>query len=76
MGDVLRVFPDLSTEIEEVRDLGDVTVTRVCLRGHGMERDAPGADPWHVAEWHHKKNIRWRIFMSDADAFEAAGPRE
>jgi ketosteroid isomerase-like protein len=72
--DVLRVFPDFSTEIEEVRDLGDVTVTRVSLRGHGMESDAPWEQTqWHVTEWRHKKSIRWRIFMSEAEALEAAG---
>ena len=75
--DVLRVFPDFSTEIEEVRDLGDVTVTRVRLRGHGMESDAPWEQTqWHVTEWHHKKSIRWRIFMSEAEALEAAGLSE
>jgi ketosteroid isomerase-like protein len=74
---VFRVFPDFSAEIEEVRDFGDVTVARARLRGHGTESDAPWEQTqWHVAEWHHKKNIRWRIFMSEAEALEAAGLSE
>jgi ketosteroid isomerase-like protein len=74
---VLRVFPDFSTEVEEVRDLGDVTVARALLRGHGTGSDAPWEQTqWHVAEWRDKKVIRWRIFMSEAEALEAAGLRE
>jgi ketosteroid isomerase-like protein len=74
---VLRVFPDFSTEIEQVRDLGDVTVTRARLSGHGTESDAPWEQTqWHVVEWRHKKSIRWRIFMSEAEALKAAGLRE
>jgi ketosteroid isomerase-like protein len=74
---LLRVFPDFSAEIEEVRDLGDVTVTRAHLRGHGTESDAPWEQTqWHVAEWRHKKSIRWRVFMSEAEALEAAGLSE
>jgi ketosteroid isomerase-like protein len=42
---LLRVFPDFSTENEEVRDLGDMTLTRTRVRGHGHgERRALGAD--------------------------------
>jgi ketosteroid isomerase-like protein len=41
----ITVFPDVSQEIEEVRDLGDVTLvhgrTRGRVRGPGMESDAP-----------------------------------
>lgn len=32
----LAVAPDFSTEVEEVRDLGDVTVARFRVRGHGI----------------------------------------
>jgi ketosteroid isomerase-like protein len=74
---LLRVFPDFSTENEEVRDLGDMTLTRTRVRGHGTESDAPWEQTqWHVVEWRHKKNIRWRVFMNEADALEAAGLRE
>jgi len=71
------VFPDFSAEIEDVRDLGDVTVARVRLRGHGTGSDAPMEQTaWHVTEWRHKKAIWWRVFLSETEALEAAGLRE
>jgi ketosteroid isomerase-like protein len=70
------VFPDFSTEIDEVRDLGDVTVARVRLRGQGTESDVPMEQAsWLVTEWRHKKCVRWRTFRSEAEALEAAGLR-
>jgi ketosteroid isomerase-like protein len=77
---LLGVFPDFSGEIDEVRDLGDVTVARVRVRGHGahgMESDTPMEQTqWHVTEWGHKKAIWVRICLSEAEALEAAGLRE
>lgn len=71
------IFADFSGESEEVRDLGDVTVARVRLRGHVMESDAPiEQTSWHVVEWRHKRNVWWRICRSEAEALEAAGSRE
>jgi ketosteroid isomerase-like protein len=71
------VWSDLSLEIEEVRDLGEVTVTQAHLRGHGMESDAHWEQTqWHVLEWRGGKVLRWRIFMSEADALEAVGLEE
>ena len=34
-------FSDYVAEIEEVRDFGDMTVSRLRFRGHGMESDVP-----------------------------------
>jgi ketosteroid isomerase-like protein len=77
---LLGVFPDFSSEIEEVRDLGAVTVARVRVRGHGShgtESDAPMEQAqWHVTEWGHKKATWVRICLSEAEALEAAGLRE
>jgi ketosteroid isomerase-like protein len=67
-------YRDLSVEIGEVRELGEVTVARVRLRGWGTESDAPMQQTqWHVVRWRHKTAIRWRVFLSEAEAFEAAG---
>jgi ketosteroid isomerase-like protein len=76
--DLLGVSPDVNTEVDEVRDLGDVTVARVRLRGRGIESDAPlDQTTWQVAEWRYKKCVvRLRIFLSEADALEAAGLSE
>jgi hypothetical protein len=71
------VFPDFSGDIEEVRDLGNVTVTRVHLSGQGMGSDAPTEQKsWVVTEWRDKKTIWWCVCRSEAEALEAAGLRE
>ena len=38
---VFDVLPDYEVEVEEVRDLGDVTLTRLRARAHGAESAAP-----------------------------------
>ncbi len=74
---LLAVFPDFSGEIEEVRDLGDVAVARVCLRGQGTQSDAPMEQTsWLVTEWSDKKCIRWHTFRNEVQALEAAGRKE
>jgi ketosteroid isomerase-like protein len=68
---------NVSSEIEDVRDLGDVTVARLRLRGHGIESDAPWEQTqWQVAEWRNRKCVRLRTVQSEAEALEAAGLRE
>ena len=77
MGEPLRVYPDFSTEIEEIRDLGDVTVARLRVRGHGVESAAPmEQETWQLGEWRDSKVIRWDTFLSEAEALEAAGLSE
>ena len=69
-----RTYWDLSAEIDDVRDLGEVTVARVRLLGRGRESDAPMQQTqWHVTRWRHKRAIRWRVFLSEDEALEAAG---
>ena len=71
---LFATWSEISLEIEDVRDLGAVTVSRVRVRGHGIESDAPWEQMnWHVAEWRQGKTIRWRAFMSESEALEAAG---
>ena len=68
---------DFSSEIDEVRSLGEMTVTRLTLHGHGMDSDAPWEQAqWHVVEWRNGKAIWWRTFLSEAEALEAAGLSE
>jgi ketosteroid isomerase-like protein len=72
-----RTYWDLSAEIDDVRNLGEVTVARVRLRGRARESDAPMQQTqWHVTRWRHKTAIRWRVCLSEDDALEAAGLRE
>jgi hypothetical protein len=75
--DYLTVFPDFSVEVEEVRDLGNVTVAHVRLRGHGTGSAVPFVQPiWQVVEWRNEKCVWWHSFRSEAKAIEAAGLRK
>ena len=74
---LFRYSSDFRTEIEEVRDLGDVTVTRIRFHGRGGESDAPWEQTqWQVAHWRRGKMIRGGTFLSEAEALEAAGLEE
>jgi ketosteroid isomerase-like protein len=74
--DLLTVFPDFQTEIDEVRDLGAVTVARARLRGHGTESDAFFERPiWQVVQWRDERAVWWRTFLGEAEALEAAALR-
>jgi ketosteroid isomerase-like protein len=75
--DMLTAFSEYSTEIEEVRDLGNVTVARGRARGRGMESDAPIEQTfWQVVEVRNGKAVWWCTFWSEVEALEAAGLRE
>jgi hypothetical protein len=39
--DLLRVFPDFSIEVVEVREVRDLTVNTVSVRGHGLGSETP-----------------------------------
>jgi SnoaL-like domain len=69
-----EAYWDLTAEVDDVRDLGEVTVTRVRLRGWSRRSDAPMQQTqWHVTRWSRKNAIRWRVFLSEDEALEAAG---
>jgi ketosteroid isomerase-like protein len=57
---LLGVFPDFGGQVDEVRDLGDTTVARLRVRGHGshsIEGDSPMEQTqWHVTEWRDKRS--------------------
>ena len=73
----LAVAPDFGGEVEDVGVLGDVTVVRVRLRGHGVGSGASMEQTvWQFAEWRQRKCVRYRTFESEAEALEAAGLRE
>jgi ketosteroid isomerase-like protein len=74
---LLAVYPDFTTQIEEVRELGDLTFARIRIHGRGLESDAPMDQAvWQVADYRHGKVIWWRFTRSEADALAAAGLRE
>src|SRR5262245_58615033 len=68
---LLGVFPDFNTEIEELRDLGDVSVMRVRFRGHGAASGATMEQTqWQVAEWRQQKCVRYLLFANEVEALE------
>ena len=74
---MLSIAHDFSTAFEDVRDLGDATVARTHIRGRGIGSGATMDQTlWQCAEWRDKKCVRWRTFVSEAEALEAAGLRE
>jgi ketosteroid isomerase-like protein len=74
---LLDAFPDFTVEIDEVRELGDLTVAAVRVRGHGASSDAPfEMATWQVSEWRRGKCIWWRMLDSQSEAFEAVGLSE
>jgi ketosteroid isomerase-like protein len=75
--DLLNAFPDFEAEIEEVRDLGDMTIARQRSRGRAVASEAPMEQTiWQAVEWRDGRAIWWRTCPSEAAALEAVGLRE
>ena len=72
--DFVGMFPDYIIEIEELRDLGDVTLTRFRARGHGAASGVPLVDPaWQPIRWRDGRCVWWRVCSTEAEALDAAG---
>jgi ketosteroid isomerase-like protein len=70
-------FPDFSNEVVEVRDLGDLTLTALHLRGHGAGSDVPvDQTTWVLHEWRSEKIVSWSAHGTEADALDAVRLRE
>jgi hypothetical protein len=65
-GDFLGAFPDYNLELEELRDLGDVTLGHMRGWGHGAGSATPLVDPFWIP-------MRWRNGKSSGGA--TARPR-
>jgi hypothetical protein len=75
--DVLDASPDFTVDVVEVRDLGDVTLTKLQARGHGAGSETPFEQTlWSAARWRGKKTVWSATFATEAEALEAAGLRE
>ena len=66
--------PDFTTELIEVRDLGDDLVLAVVRnRGGGAESAVPFEDTtWLPARWRQGKCVWWGNFLTEAEALAAA----
>ena len=71
------IYPDFTSEIEEVRALGDVTVARHHFRAQSIHSEAPPVEQtqWFVTQWRDGKAIWWRVLTREADALEVAQTR-
>ena len=71
---LLGTFPDFRAEVVEVRDLGDLTLAVLHMRGHGVGSNTPvDAGAWHVSRFRHGKCFGWRVYTSEREALEALG---
>jgi hypothetical protein len=71
------VFPDLRAEVYEIRDFGDRTFARGCLRGQGAGSGASiERAMWLANEWRDRKTVWWCAFGSETEALEAAALSE
>jgi hypothetical protein len=75
--DLFEMFPDYAVEIQELRDLGDVVLTRIRDRGHGAASDIPLGDVrWHLSGRRDGRCVWWKVCSTETEALEAAGRRE
>jgi SnoaL-like domain len=73
----LAAFPDYTIEVLELRDLGDVTLSRIRGYGHGAASATPVVDPfWFAMRWRDGKYVWWRYFGTEAEALKAVGLEE
>jgi hypothetical protein len=74
---LLGVFPDFRISIVWVRDAGNRTVAELHNQAHGEGSAAPLYEQvWQVSEWRDGLVVRWQMYTTREDAFEAAGLRE
>jgi hypothetical protein len=73
---LIDVLPDVAIEVVEMRDLGRLTLSAVCLRGHGARSDTPTeTSSWLLGDWRDGQVVWWQSFATEAEALEAAGLR-
>jgi ketosteroid isomerase-like protein len=70
-------FPDYTIEVGEVRDLGNLTMASIRLRGHGSVSDAPIDQPLsQIIQWRDNKAVRVQSFRTEGEALESVGLSE
>ena len=75
--DFLGAFPDYKIELEEVRDLGDVTLSHFKGWGHSGGSGIPLIDPiWQPMRWRDGKVVWIRVCLTESEALEAVGLSE
>jgi ketosteroid isomerase-like protein len=73
--DLLNALPDYTAEVEELHDLGDVTLLKVRGRARGAASAAPVVETWwQPIRWRDGMCVWWRNCATEADALEAIKP--
>jgi hypothetical protein len=73
----LGMLPDYRVEVEELRDLGEITLGHIRGWGHGATSGTPVADPfWQPMRWVDGRCIWWRNCVTEAEALEAIAAQE
>ena len=72
----LGAFRDYNLEVEELRDLGDVTLAQMRGRGRGADSTPLLDFVWIPMRWRDGKLIWWRTCSTEADALVAVGHSE
>ena len=71
---LLDSLPDYTAEVEELHDLGDMTLGRIRGRGHGAASSTPVVERWWQSiRWRDGMCIWWRNFATEAEALETMG---
>jgi hypothetical protein len=74
---LLDTFPDFEVRIVQMSQVGAATVAVLSSTGRGVGSDTPiDATIWQVSRFRRDKCIRWRVYASESEAFEAEGLSE
>ena len=70
---LLAVYPDFTSEVDEMRDLGDVTIACHHFRAEAVGSGAPMEQRhWQVTRWRDGKATWWQSLPTEAEALEVA----
>jgi ketosteroid isomerase-like protein len=69
---LLAVLPDYTAEVEELHDLGDISLLKVRGRAHGAASNTPLVETfWQPIRWRDGLCTWWRNCATEAEAIEA-----
>jgi ketosteroid isomerase-like protein len=68
---LLDFLPDYTAEVEELHDLGNMTLGRIRGTAHGAASSAPVVETWWQSiRWRDGMCVWWRNFATEAEALE------
>jgi ketosteroid isomerase-like protein len=74
---LLEFCPDYTAEVEELQELGEMTLGQIRGRAHGAASAAPIVETWWQSiSWRDGRCVWWRNFATEAEALEAIHKEE